>query len=254
MVPARPMIPDPPTISPDPLPAARHALRALAERARGEPELRREALRLLDAARRDLAPPRREPAEAPERLPARLIAARCRVKAEALLWQGRRRALAEGGDREAVAEGDRRTTEAARGLPDCFLWMCREEYHELETHAELARVAACYRAVADAAEALELAERRGGDGAVRPAFLLLGEAQSALRVAVERAGWRRGDPDQALIFAWLRRETRARNVYVPHMQLRSPADPAAAPAIAARTAALLIELEAPAESARVAAE
>ncbi|MEM8873373.1 MAG: hypothetical protein AAGD32_03845 [Planctomycetota bacterium] len=152
------------------------------------------------------------------------IAERCRLKAEALDWQPKRQALSAAGQRETVQHGDADLISRAKQYDECFLWMCNEEFHKLREQAEFERAAHCYRAVAEAVEVLAAAETSGDS--VREAFLLVGEAQSALRVAIDQSGLRNSDPDQREIFRWLRRETKSRQIYVPHMQLKSPADPA----------------------------
>jgi hypothetical protein len=57
------------------------------------------------------------------------------------------------------------------------------------------------------------------------ALMLLAEAQSAVRAAVEAYASTRRDEDQEAVFAWLRQETNARNVFVQFMQLEYPASP-----------------------------
>lgn len=151
------------------------------------------------------------------------IAIRCRLKAEALEWQPKRHALCEAGERDSVQQGDADLICRAKQHDECFLWMCNEEFHRLRAKSEFERAAHCYRAVAEAVQVLQVAE--ASQDSVREAFLLVGEAQSALRVAIDQSGLRNSDPDQREIFRWLRRETKARQIYVPHMQLKSPADP-----------------------------
>jgi hypothetical protein len=58
-----------------------------------------------------------------------------------------------------------------------------------------------------------------------PAMRLLAEAQSAVRAAIEDYASTRRDDDQDSTFAWLRRETDARSIYVEYMQLEHPASP-----------------------------
>lgn len=159
-----------------------------------------------------------------------LIARRCRLKARALRWQRERIARLNADECEAVSAADRELIDAARREPDCFLWMCRPDYHAARTDADLDEAAGSYDALAEAAEltagADEACAANPSDPLVRDAMLLLGEAQSSLRVTVERADVKREDPDQGLAFFWLRRETAARGVYVPHLQYAMPADPA----------------------------
>ncbi|MEM6313571.1 MAG: hypothetical protein AAF743_05765 [Planctomycetota bacterium] len=191
------------------------------------------ARQLLDALAFASDPPTREQPSPPEPAvhdehapdPAwEAIATRCKLKAEALEWQLERKTLLDAGDRDAVQAGDANLIARAKQHEECFLWMCNEEFHKLREPAEFARAARCYRAVAEAVDVLSVAD--AAEDGVREAFLLVGEAQSALRVCIDQSGLRNSDPDQREIFRWLRRETKSRQIYVPHMQLKSPADPA----------------------------
>ena len=226
----------------------RDTLAALIDGVRRDDALRRTAARLAaevvealsaqPSAGTQATPDAPEPAaEPPADLPVDLIVAHCQLKAEALRWQIQRRQLLDGGAaRDHVQARDQDLIGRAREVEDCFLWMCNEDYHRLRDDERYEQAAACYDAVAAAVRTLRLVEGCGAGG--RAAFLLVGEAQSALRVAVDRAGWRKGDPVQLLIFGWLRGETKRRQIYVPHMQLKSPADPDDVADIAGRIAAL----------------
>ena len=205
------------------------AVGELVERARDDRPLTQLLLRVADAIHRELGDRRagrpRPAVEAPDELPTALIGTRCRLMAEAMRWQTRRRQLLDSGPSAEVARTDADLTARARELDGCTLWMTDPAKHDLRSWKSFTRVAMCYDAVALAVETLRRAEDAGDPAKARAAFLLLGEAQSALRVAVDASGYKGGDPDQLLIFAWLRRETKARKIYVPQMQLKSPADP-----------------------------
>jgi hypothetical protein len=149
-----------------------------------------------------------------------VVAARCRMKADACRWQSeRRRRLDEGAD---VYEEDRALTGRARDA-GVWLWMVSPNKWRDKSDEAFLTVAACYDALADAAEATDLAERHRHEQPL--AMRLLGEAQSALRASVEDYASTKRDEDQEATFAWLRRETDARGVYVQHLQLDHPASP-----------------------------
>lgn len=152
--------------------------------------------------------------------PAR-VAERCRTKARATRWQiERRHQLDEGKD---VADQDHALVDSAREQ-GVFLWMVSPSKWRERTESAFTVVAECYDAIADAAELMQLADalRLDQDQAMR----LLGEAQSALRAAVEDYGSTHRDEDQAVVFDWLREQTYVRRIWVQHMQADHPASPA----------------------------
>lgn len=112
--------------------------------------------------------------------------------------------------------------------------------------ADLATLADCYAAVADAAERVWLLRRDEHQHAdhIGDAVRALAAVQSALRITVERFR-RTADEDQLAAFAWLRETTAEERIFVErHMRLDDPLDPVDLPPIAARMAAELEELQA----------
>jgi hypothetical protein len=148
------------------------------------------------------------------------IAARCRLKAEACRWQAARRGLLDRGD--DVSDGDRALASKGTQL-GVRLWMTSPIKWRDRTDDAFVTVAACYEALADAVETMALADCLRDEQAA--AIALLGEAQSALRAAVEGYASTRRDEDQEAVFAWLRHETDGRRVFVQFMQLDNPASP-----------------------------
>lgn len=148
------------------------------------------------------------------------IADRCRLKAEACRWQSeRRRLLDDGAD---VSDGDRALASRGHQL-GVRLWMTSPIKWREKTDDAFLTVAACYDALAESAEAMALADQAAHEQ--DSALVLLAEAQSALRAAVEGYASTSRDEDQEAVFAWLRQETDARRVFVRFMQRDHPASP-----------------------------
>lgn len=148
------------------------------------------------------------------------VSERCRLKARAARWQTERSERLDNG--EDVAEGDAEIQRAARE-GGVFLWMISPQRWRERTPRNVEVVAGCYDALAEAAELMGAADRLQREQ--EAAMKLLGEAQSSVRAAVEDFASTRRDQDQEQVFAWLRRETDARRVYVEYMQLDNPASP-----------------------------
>jgi hypothetical protein len=161
-----------------------------------------------------------------------LVEARLRLKAEGARWAAKRRQMMSGGaDFQLEVEPlDREIIERAKQVPDCFLWMCHpsgpapSDPSQFETLADAfdstqSAVALVRRVLADS--------NGGGNEDLEQAMLFLAEAQSALRVAVERLG-ARADKDQQRAYFWLKDACAQRAVFVPrYMRLDDPADPEA---------------------------
>jgi len=153
------------------------------------------------------------------------IEARCRLKAEGLRWAWERGGP-RGGSPEAAAK-DRDIIERAKGL-DCQLWMNSPYFRLPDEPARLHETAGCFEAVAAAIALLRsLLEGAGVDHKLfKPALELLAEAQSGLRVAIDRLDGRK-DPDQYAVYNWLRGVAYREQIYLPRfMTLDRPADPA----------------------------
>lgn len=173
-----------------------------------------------------------------------LIATRCRLKAESCLLYIERRAAEGDLEREpAVVDRMRRMIETGKGLRDCFLWVFWREA-EQPNDARLREIAACYTALAGAAEVCAAATEPAGGLApaeVERAFELLAEATSALRVALGWTWLTSPDRDQDDSYQWLRQETFARQVFVRrYMRLDDPAEPGRAAGLIADAASLVL--------------
>ena len=173
------------------------------------------------------------------------VATRCRLKAEACRWQFERRRRIDNGD--DVSQEDRATL-ARLNQADVYAWMVSPQKWRERTDDAFLTVAACYEALAEAAEYAGLAERLGQD---QPAAMhLLAEAQSALRAAVEDYASTHRDEDQQSAFNWLRRESEVRRVFLRHMQLDYPAPPDNHPDLRRRIAELRRDADARASRER----
>lgn len=155
------------------------------------------------------------------------LAADADLKAEAARWVGeRQRRLVRGVNFETeIAPGDRDILHKGASA-EVFLWMCRRDAPVPADPGDWDVLAGCYDALADALRlnALILQEDALAD-AQEEAMLLLAEAQSALRVAVDEID-EREDETQREAFGWLRRTTDRNRIYVPRfMRLSDPADP-----------------------------
>ena len=157
-----------------------------------------------------------------------LIIERCRLKAEAARWAvERQRLIAEGANYAIDIEPPGRELIArAKALPDCFLWMCHPSGpcpSDLKLYED---VAGCFDAVAACLSDLRQVEEAAGHG--RKDFMgllhLLAEAQSALRLAIDRIGGK-PDLDQIRTFDWLKTTVNEHQIYIPrHMRADDPAD------------------------------
>ena len=176
---------------------------------------------------------RSEPAPEPARrattdveLPA--VEARCRLKAEGLRWAATRRRLKdEGADfRSEIAPRDQEILDRAGGI-GCYLWMSTPEFVVPADPSPLEGVAGWFEAVADVVALVRamLPDGEANRESFEPALDLLAEAQSALRVSIDRIGGP-GDPEQYRAYDWLRGVAAREQIYIRrHMRLDDPADP-----------------------------
>lgn len=157
------------------------------------------------------------------------IAARSRLKAEAMRWASTRRQLLHNGAnfREEIAPGDRDLISRAKLRRDCHLWMCSPSFIIPEDLTFLEDAAKCFDLLADA---IGVVRKVLGDPELEKEFLgslmeVLAYRQSALRVALGRAS-DRVDADQASVYEWLRSTANRNQMYLGHfMRLDDPADP-----------------------------
>ncbi len=171
-----------------------------------------------------------------------LIQERCRAKAEGARWAAeRRRRLATEADYEIEIEPmDREIIGKAKKLPDCFLWMNHPSGPVPSDLGLLDDLAGCFEAAADAIALVRslLGESETEDAEFEQALNLLAEAQSALRAAVARVGYKQ-DKDQLYAYQWLRGTCRRDQVYIKrYMRLGDEADPKEWPALGSRIQSL----------------
>ena len=169
------------------------------------------------------------------------VEARCRLKTEGVRWAAtRRRRIVEGAEfRVEIAPRDREILDRAKNI-DCYLWMNTPDFTVPNEPAPLEDVAGCYETVA---EAIALVRRMLPDAEANreffePALDLLAEAQSALRVAIDRIDGP-SDPDQFRAYDWLRGVASREQIYIQrYMRIDDPADPARHSRVADRIEAL----------------
>ena len=157
------------------------------------------------------------------------VGAHCRLKAEGVRWAAtRRRRLDEGAEfRAEIAPRDREILDRARDL-DCYLWMNSPDFTVPREPASLEDVAGWFETVADALAFVRgmLPDVDSKREFFEPALDLLAEAQSALRVAINRIDGPH-DTDQFGCYNWLRGVAAREQIYIHrHMRMDDPADPA----------------------------
>jgi hypothetical protein len=158
-----------------------------------------------------------------------LIESRCRLKAEGARWAAtRRRMIADGADFDIETEPAQRNIIArAKELPNCFLWMNHPSGPSPSDLSLYEDLAGCFETLADAVALVKQIqdEPEIGQGEFEGALDLLAEAQSALRVAVEKI---EGNPDsdQNEVFYWLRTTSNEHQILIKQfMRLDDPANP-----------------------------
>lgn len=160
-----------------------------------------------------------------------LIEARCRLKMEGARWAATRsNRLQDGADFfTEIAPVDRELIEKARQLPDCFLWMCHSSGPSPSDLSQWADVAGCFATVASGIGVIRglLEADDDQDNRFEQAIFLLAEAQSALKVALDRIGGV-PDKDQNRVYHWLKATAFNRQFYIPrYMRVDDRADPTA---------------------------
>ena len=158
-----------------------------------------------------------------------LIAARCRVKAEASRWVITRHELQSRGAnfQLEIAPRDRAIVAKAKSLDDCYLWMSQPNAPFIHQTQRLEELAGCFDTMADALELLQqlsdLTEGRTADW--ERLLNLLAEAQSSLRKAIEAIDGPT-DNDQIKVFQWLKKTSSEQHVYLPrYMKLEDSGTP-----------------------------
>lgn len=171
-----------------------------------------------------------------------LVEQRCRLKAQASQWAATRQRKVRGKKadfRREIAPHDKQMIDRARAIQDCQLWMCSPQAPHPVDVGLYDELAACYVNAADAIALVQLVivapAKQRDHQAFAGVLHLLAEAQSALRVAVDRVGYRAQDSDQNQLFQWLDDTTHQEEIYVKrHMLLADAADPQNAPDLAQR--------------------
>jgi hypothetical protein len=165
------------------------------------------------------------------------VEARCRLKAEGARWAAIREIrIAEGADRTfEISPRDHDLLDRARAA-NCYLWMNTPDFPVPADPAPLEDAAGCFEAVADAVALVRglLPDVERHRRFFEPALDLLAEAQSALRVAIERLGDRK-DQEQFAAYDWLRGVASREQIYIRrYMRIDDPASPSGHPNIQAR--------------------
>jgi hypothetical protein len=181
-------------------------------------------------------PRRFETSSGPEAPDERLapLEARCRGKAEAARWLATRlHQLRDGLDPGLEdAPADPVISAWTDRVADGFYWQHAPESSQPSDIEALGDLGGCFEA---AAEALALVRRLPGHAkAMEPVLPLLAEAQSAVRVAIQRIQAPE-DADQVQVFEWLKAATARHRVFLRRfMRSDDPADPAGWPDLLAR--------------------
>jgi hypothetical protein len=146
-----------------------------------------------------------------------LIEARCRLKAEGCRWAAtRRRLLAEGAPYATDIEPkDRDIISRAKSLTDCFLWMCQATGPSPTDLKLYEDVAGCFEAIAEVLAIIKTVQDHSDafQSEFEKALDLLAEAQSSLRVAVNRIEYA-NDHDQLQVYNWLRNTAQTHQIFI----------------------------------------
>jgi hypothetical protein len=192
-----------------------------------------------------VAPPQTHPSQVsappsagdivPRPLP--VIAARCRLKAEAAEYVARR----VGGDAEAIVNGPGDLLTRAHAIEDCYLWMLDAGGYS-DRPKVWTDLAASFTAAAAAADMLKAWREMPESDAGRIAsdvLHLAAEAQAVLFAGCADTGKPKPDLDQLNLFVTIREEAAARRVFVSrYLRKDDPADAARAPDVTRRALAL----------------
>lgn len=211
-------------------------------------------LRAAEAAHTPVRPQPEPIGETPE-IDLTMVVRRAKLKAASCLLYIERRAAEGDAERERpILDSMKSMIDRAQNeLRECFLWAFFRERAQPDDET-LREIAACYEALAEAADACVKAtadEWLTEENTLHDAMRALAEASSALRVALRRTWLIQPDRDQDETHLWLRTETWRRSIYVErYMSLDDPADPVRAPEVAAEARALIALLDASHRDAR----
>lgn len=163
----------------------------------------------------------------------KLVASRCRMKAEAARWAAeRRRLMASGAEyRVQIEPTDREIIARAKTLSECFLWTNHPQGPSPTDPGQYEELARGFETMAEVLEVLtQYCSPPNDQGNVFEQLVdLLAATQSALRVTVESMDWEH-DHDQMAVFKWLCRVASEKQFLIArHMKIGDPADPAHMP-------------------------
>jgi hypothetical protein len=172
------------------------------------------------------------------------IETRCRRKGEAARWAAERvRRLREGNDFQAEnPPAEPEMVDWANRLTDCFFWKSASQTSQQADISLLDDVGGCFESLAEAlAVVWALLKEQPGNARVWDRTLpLVAEAQSALRVALQRLG-APNDPEQVEVFDWLKASAARYHVYIKRfMRADELADPTGWQDLLARVESLAV--------------
>ena len=155
---------------------------------------------------------------------------RCRSKCEAARWAAERLRRAREGNGFPVENPPLgpELIEWADALTDCYYWMQSSAGSPSADLSLVDNLGGCFEAVADTLAVVRVMreEHPGNPRVLEHSLPLVAEAQSGLRVAVERVG-AAADPDQLDVFEWLKATAARHHVYIKRfMRADEIADPA----------------------------
>jgi hypothetical protein len=158
------------------------------------------------------------------------VEARCRLKAEAVLWtMQRQQLLREGAKRQDIEPRDQEIIKRAKQLPDCFLWMIYAPEFSPTKLAFQGNLAGCFDTVANAVALMQemIVDLDGSNEVFERSLHALAEAQSALRAAIDAVpNGPAFDPDQKKVYDWLRATAGQRQIFISrYMRGEDRADP-----------------------------
>lgn len=176
-----------------------------------------------------------------------IAAACCRLKAEGIRWAVKRHSLLGQGASYSVEiePVDREIIARAKGLPNCFLWMCHPDSPIPTSPTRFEDVASCFDMLADCLTMFHSTNENphASQSDLEELLDLIAETQSALRTGLHRIT-APNDMDQNWAYAWLRQTAMERQVFIErYMRSNDPADPSNLPHVEQRLAELATRLE-----------
>jgi hypothetical protein len=176
------------------------------------------------------------------------VAARCRLKAQAMQYMADRLNQEFGSE---LAARYAQLIEKANTLQPCFLWMLTDEHRYTMTTAAARELGHCYETLAEVLEVVRTIDiAKLSREELKPLLCLVAEAQSALRAGLLRQGQERDD-DQLTVYNWVRKMARYHQIFIErYMQAEDQAHPELWESRLQRAHALKAELTRQVEAAR----